>query len=296
MRLDPRTLHRDPYVLTKVREEEELLLEDCAGGAEAVQAEDPLPRPQAARPALTQGVRCHGACCVATPRTRLRALLAPSVLPSKAHTQVSRALAHRITNRAFASNVSALFNVACLATGYTRALGEASARHSRPLPLLPRRSMSYVDRLLLTLPSNAPQIADWFTGSAALTTSTLPGWLPTGAIHLRLHSLCVAPQGCSAPAGLQRLDGVAGVLVGSAHNLEHLANGSTSSDQLLRAHRRLGERPRGKQPPRGVGQFALPARPASTRSSLGRPHASASLGQLADRSWLARSSRPLLST
>ena len=177
----------------------------------------------------------------------------------------------------------------------TRSLGEASAT-SRPLLLLPRRSMSYVDRLLLTLPSSAPQIADWFTGSAALTTSTLPGWLPTGAIHLRLHSLCVAPQGCSAPAGLQRLDGVAGVLVGSAHNLEHLANGSTSSDQLLRAHRRLGERPRGKQPPRGFGQFALPARPASTRSSSGRPHASASLGQLADRSWLAQSSRPLLAT
>ena len=179
-----------------------------------------------------------------------------------------------------------------------RSLGEASGASatSRPLPLLPRRSMSYVDRLLLTLPSNAPQIADWFTGSAALTTSTLPGWLPTGAIHLRLHSLCVAPQGCSAPAGLQRLDGVAGVLVGSAHNLEHLANGSTSSDQLLRAHRRLGERPRGKQPPRGFGQFALPARPASTRSSSGRPHASASLGQLADRSWLAQSSRPLLAT
>ena len=175
-----------------------------------------------------------------------------------------------------------------------RALGEASA-HS-PLPLLPRRSMSYVDRLLLTLPSSAPQIADWFTRSAALTSSTLPGWLPTGAIHLRLHSLCVAPQGCSAPAELQRLDGAAGVLVGSAQNLEHLANGSTSSDQLLRAHRRLGERPRGKQPPRGFGQFALPARPASTRSSSGRPHASASLGQLADRSWLARSSRPLLST
>eukprot|EP00964_Phaeocystis_antarctica_P135092 scaffold99440_cov63-Phaeocystis_antarctica.AAC.4 len=63
MRLDPRTLHRDPYVLTEVREEEELLLEDCAGGSEAVQAEDPLPRPQAARPALAQGVRCHGACC-----------------------------------------------------------------------------------------------------------------------------------------------------------------------------------------------------------------------------------------
>ena len=232
MRLDPRTLHRDPYVLTEVREEEELLLEDCAGGSEAVQAEDPLPRPQAARPALAQGVRCHGACCDA-------------------------------------------------------ASWRGERHKSRPLLLLPRRSMSYVDRLLLTLPSNAPQIADWFTGSAALTTSTLPGWLPTGAIHLRLHSLCVAPQGCSAPAGLQRLDGVAGVLVGSAHNLEHLANGSTSSDQLLRAHRRLGERPRGKQPPRGFGQFALPARPASTRSSLGRPHASASLGQLADRFWLA---------
>ena len=103
--------------------------------------------------------------------------------------------------------------------------------------------MSYVDRLLLTLPSGAPQIADWFTGAAALTTSALPGWLPTGAIHLRLHSLCVAPQGCSAPAELHRLDGAAGVLVGSEHNLEHLANWSNSSEQLLRAHRRLGERP-----------------------------------------------------
>ena len=68
MRLDPRTLHRDPYGLTEVREEEELLLENGAGGAEAVQAEDPLPRQQAARSALAQGVRCHGACCVATPR------------------------------------------------------------------------------------------------------------------------------------------------------------------------------------------------------------------------------------
>ena len=61
--------------------------------------------------------------------------------------------------------------------------------------------MSYVDRLLLTLPSSAPQIADWFTGAAVLTTFALPDWLPFGAIHLRLHSLCVKPQGCSAPHG-----------------------------------------------------------------------------------------------
>ena len=120
-------------------------------------------------------------------------------------------------------------------------------------PSCPRRSMSYVDRLLLTLPSSAPQIADWFAGAAALTTSALPGWLPFGAIHLRLHSLCVRPQGCSAPAELHRLGGAAGVLVGSAHNLEHLANGSTSSEQLLRAHRRLGAH----LPAALVGDFAL---------------------------------------
>jgi len=113
--------------------------------------------------------------------------------------------------------------------------------------------MSYVDRLLLTLPSSAPQIADWFTGAAVLTTFALPDWLPFGAIHLRLHSLCVKPQGCSAPAELHRLDGAAGVLVGSAHNLEHLANGSTSSEQLLRAHRRLGAHLPGAL----VGDFAL---------------------------------------
>ena len=113
--------------------------------------------------------------------------------------------------------------------------------------------MSYVDRLLLTLPFSAPQIADWFTGAAALTTFALPDWLPFGAIHLRLHSLCVKPQGCSAPAELHRLDGAAGVLVGSAHNLEHLANGSTSSEQLLRAHRRLGAHLPGAL----VGDFAL---------------------------------------
>ena len=113
--------------------------------------------------------------------------------------------------------------------------------------------MSYVDRLLLTLPSSAPQIADWFTGAAALTTFALPEWLPFGAIHLRLHSLCVKPQSCSAPAELHRLGGAAGVLVGSTHNLEHLANGSTSSEQLLRAHRRLGAHLPGAL----VGDFAL---------------------------------------
>ena len=85
--------------------------------------------------------------------------------------------------------------------------------------------MSYVDRLLLTLPSSAPQIADWFTRAAALTTFALPNWLPFGAIHLRLHSLCVKPQGCSAPAELHRLDGAAGVLVGSAHNLAQILRG-----------------------------------------------------------------------
>ena len=150
----------------------------------------------------------------------------------------------------------------------TRLLGEA---------VLPR-SMSYVDRLLLTLPSSAPQIADWFTGAAALTTTALPGWLPAGAIHLRVHSLCVTPQGCSAPAELHRLDGAAGVLVGSEHNLEHLANGSNTSEQLLRAHRRLGKRP--VETGRPEASTNSPFRtPRSARPGPGRPHASASLGQ-----------------
>ena len=70
--------------------------------------------------------------------------------------------------------------------------------------------------------------------------------------------------------------------------------GIGGGDELRRAITRM--EPCAKQPPRGFGQFALPARPASTRSSSGRPHASASLGQLADRSWLAQSSRPLLAT
>ena len=204
-----------------------------------MEAQDPLPGSQAARPALTQGLCRH------TRALRDYVVLAPSWR-------------------------------ACLARLV-----------SFRLPLLPRRSMSYVDRLLLTLPSSAPQIADWFTGAAALTTSALPGWLPTGAIHLRLHSLCVAPQGCSAPAELHRLDGAAGVLVGSEHNLEHLANWSNSSEQLLRAHRRLGERPGGKTSRPEASADSPFSTPSSARPGPERSHASASLGQRADLSWLA---------
>jgi hypothetical protein len=48
-----------------------------------------------------------------------------------------------------------------------------------------------------------------------------------------------------------------------------------------------------KQPPRGFGRFALQhTRPASARSSSGRPPAPASLGQLADVLWLATPARP----
>ena len=151
--------------------------------------------------------------------------------------------------------------------------------------------MSYVDRLLLTLPSSAPQIADWFTGAAALTTSALPGWLPTGAIHLRLHSLCVAPQGCSAPAELHRLDGAAGVLVGSEHNLEHLANWSNSSEQLLRAHRRLGERPGEKNSRPSALQHAQQrqARPrAISRLGQPRPKGRCVLAGRSPRPWFPR--------
>ena len=151
--------------------------------------------------------------------------------------------------------------------------------------------MSYVDRLLLTLPSGAPQIADWFTGAAALTTSALPGWLPTGAIHLRLHSLCVAPQGCSAPAELHRLDGAAGVLVGSEHNLEHLANWSNSSEQLLRAHRRLGERPGEKNSRPSALQHAQQrqARPrAISRLGQPRPKGRCVLAGRSPRPWFPR--------
>ena len=106
---------------------------------------------------------------------------------------------------------------------------------------------------ILTLPTAPPDISDWYNsrGSTHTTAAALP-WLPSGAVHARVHSLCLAPAGCGAPAELDRLGATAGILLGSAHNTAQLARNGTGS-ALLQSHRRLGKR----LPAALVGDFAL---------------------------------------